>query len=99
MFLKDFYWCGLRLLMPELDPETHISQFGYRQTARIEECANPGYPCPLVAECYDTKCLQKYAYHRFLIYDPHDYYFPFSVDSFKLPSACACYNGPYKFEH
>ena len=90
--------------MPKLDPETlakitnhHLACFG--QTARIEECANPGYPCPLVAECYDTKCLQKYAYHRFLIYDPHDYYFPFSVDSFKLPSACACFNGAYKDPH
>ena len=90
--------------MPELDPETlpkttnhNLACFG--QTARIEECANPGYPCPLVAECYDTKCLQKYAYHRFLIYDPHDYYFPFSVDSFKLPSACACFNGAYKDPH
>ncbi len=69
------------------------------QTARVEECVNPGYPCPLVAECYATKCLQKYVYHRFLIYDPHDYYFPFSIESFKLPSSCACYNGPFEDYH
>jgi hypothetical protein len=66
------------------------------QTARIEECLNPGYPCPLVPECYNTKCLQKYVYHRFLIYDSHDYYFPFSIESFKLPSSCACYNGAFE---
>jgi hypothetical protein len=65
------------------------------QTARIEECTTPGSACPLVPECYETKCLQKSIYHRFLIYDPYDQYLPFAIDSFKLPSACACYNGPY----
>jgi len=65
------------------------------QTARIEECTTPGSACPLVPECYETKCLQKSIYHRFLVYDPYDAYLPFAIDSFKLPSACACYNGPY----
>ena len=65
------------------------------QTSRVEECAHAGSPCPLVPECYDTKCLQKYTYHRFLVYDPYDYYFPFAIESFRLPSACACYNGAY----
>lgn len=65
------------------------------QTARIEECTTPGSACPLVPECYETKCLQKSIYHRFLVYDPYDQYLPFAIDSFKLPSACACYNGPY----
>merc|ERR550532_1171833 len=63
------------------------------QTARIEECLHAGQPCPLVPECYETKCLQKFIYHRFLVYDPYDYYFPFAIESFKLPSACACFNG------
>ena len=65
------------------------------QTARIEECTTPGSACPLVPECYETKCLQKSIYHRFLVYDPYDQYLPFAIESFKLPSACACYNGAY----
>ena len=62
------------------------------QTVRFEECTTPGYQCPLVPSCYDTKCFQKHAYHRLLIYDPYDYYVPFSIETFKLPSACSCYN-------
>jgi len=65
------------------------------QTARIEECTTAGESCPLVPECYETKCLQKNIYHRFLVYDPYDHYLPFAIESFKLPSACACYNGAY----
>jgi len=65
------------------------------QTARIEECTTAGDACPLVPACYETKCLQKSIYHRFLVYDPYDKYFPFAIETFKLPSACACYNGAY----
>jgi len=36
------------------------------QTARIEACTNPGAECPLVPECYESKCLQKSIYHRYL---------------------------------
>ena len=65
------------------------------QTARIEECTTGGQSCPLVPDCYETKCLQKSNYHRFLVYDRYDRYLPFSIESFKLPSSCACYNGAY----
>ena len=65
------------------------------QTARVEACAHAGQPCPLVPECYHTKCVQKFIYHRFLVYDPYDYYFPFAIESFLMPSSCACYNGAY----
>ena len=68
------------------------------QTARIEACRTAGHPCPLVPECYATKCLQKFIYHRFLVYNPYDYYFPFAIESFKLPSSCACVNGAYKYQ-
>merc|ERR1712002_308412 len=65
------------------------------QTARIEECTTGGEACPLVPACYETKCHQKNIYHRFLVYDAYDQYFPFAIETFKLPSACACYNGAY----
>merc|ERR1712083_422627 len=65
------------------------------QTARIEECTTAGESCHLVPACYETKCLQKSIYHRFLVYDAYDQYFPFAIETFKLPSACACYNGAY----
>jgi len=65
------------------------------QTARIEECTTAGSACPLVPECYETKCVQKSIYHRFLVYDAYDKYFPFAIETFKLPSSCACYNGAY----
>lgn len=69
------------------------------QTARVEECETPGTACPLVPACYQTKCLQKSVYHRFLVYDPYDTYFPFAIENFKLPSACACHTGAFVEEH
>ncbi|XP_045118559.1 LOW QUALITY PROTEIN: extensin-like [Portunus trituberculatus] len=63
------------------------------QTARVEDCLTAGDPCPKVPHCYDSKCLQKSIYHRFLVYDPYDQYFPFAVETFKLPSSCACLLG------
>eukprot|EP00095_Tigriopus_kingsejongensis_P007441 snap_masked-scaffold403_size186359-processed-gene-0.10 protein:Tk07441 transcript:snap_masked-scaffold403_size186359-processed-gene-0.10-mRNA-1 annotation:"Spz3" len=68
------------------------------QTARLEECTTPGQSCPLIPECYETQCLQKFIYHRFLVYNPYDYYFPFAIESFKLPSSCACANGGYTYQ-
>jgi hypothetical protein len=69
------------------------------QTARVEECTTAGEACPLVPACYQTKCVQKSIYHRFLVYDPYDSYFPFAIETFKLPSSCACYNGAYAESH
>nr|XP_045615537.1 neurotrophin 1-like [Procambarus clarkii] len=66
------------------------------QTTRIEECLSPGKTCPKVPECYMSKCLQKSIYHRFLVYDQYDNYFPFAIETFKLPSSCACRLGAYK---
>ena len=61
------------------------------QSARLELCLTPGETCPLTPAPYKTECVQKASYHRFLVYDPYDEYLPFSIDSFKLPTACACY--------
>ena len=33
----------------------------------------------ILAECYASKCVQKYNYHRLLVYNPKDYYYPFKV--------------------
>ncbi|XP_057378156.1 protein spaetzle-like [Daphnia carinata] len=70
----------------------------YDQHARIEECEDDaaGKACPLVPTCYESKCLQKSIYHRFLVYDPTDYYFPFAIETFKLPASCACFVGAFK---
>ena len=37
-------------------------------------------------------------YHRFLVYNPKDYYYPFKVETFKLPSSCDCLNGRYHYK-
>ena len=40
------------------------------QTARVEECETAGSACPLVPDCYPTKCVQKSIYHRYSIKHP-----------------------------
>ncbi len=52
----------------------------------------------LFAECYASKCVQKYTYHRLLVYNPQDYYYPFKVESFRLPSSCDCVTGPFYYD-
>ena len=37
--------------------------------------------------------------YRFLVYDPCDQYFPFAVETFKLPASCACSLGAYEITH
>jgi len=69
------------------------------QTTRIEECLTSGEVCPLVPDCYESKCLQKSIYHRFLVYDPYDQYFPFAIETFKLPASCACLLGAFTIDH
>ncbi|TRY78392.1 hypothetical protein TCAL_08984 [Tigriopus californicus] len=67
------------------------------QTVRIEKCKFEHYPCPLLPACYESKCVQKYTYHRFLVYNPKDYYYPFRVETFKLPSSCDCIASEYNY--
>ena len=45
----------------------------------------------LFSGCVWTKCVQKHTYHRLLVYNPSDYYLPFKIESFKIPSSCDCY--------
>lgn len=68
----------------------------FTQTARIEECdIAVGTPCPLVPSCYESRCVQKNMFHRFLVFDPYDYYFPFAIESFNLPASCSCLVGAF----
>ncbi|XP_045118595.1 neurotrophin 1-like [Portunus trituberculatus] len=60
------------------------------QTTRVEVCLTPGSACPKVPDCIGSSCLEKSVYHRFLVYDPTDHHFPFAIESFKLPTTCAC---------
>ena len=56
----------------------HVESYGikYTQTARIEECnVVVGTTCPLVPSCYESKCVQKNIFHRFLVYDLDAYTF------------------------
>ena len=43
--------------------------------------------------------MQKYAYHRLLVYSPKDYYYPFRVETFKLPSSCDCVTASFAHEN
>lgn len=66
------------------------------QTTRLEECLAYNEPCSLIPPCYVSNCLQKSVYHRFLVYNPYDLYFPFAVESFQLPASCACTIGEFQ---
>lgn len=63
----------------------------YTQSARFETCETPNAACRLLAPCYESKCTQKYVYHRMVSYDPCDPYRGLFIDVFKFPSACSCH--------
>ncbi|XP_076059629.1 neurotrophin 1-like [Oratosquilla oratoria] len=79
--------CGWKIIVNNIK----VNYQDFTQTTRVEECTTSGEACPIVPHCYETKCLQKSAYHRFLVYNPYDKYFPFEIHTFKLPSSCACF--------
>nr|CAH0105821.1 unnamed protein product [Daphnia galeata] len=57
----------------------------YTQTARVEECdVVIGTVCPLVTSCYASKCVQKNIFHRFLVFNPNNYKFPFTIVAWLL---------------
>lgn len=64
------------------------------QSVRVEQCHREGdQKCPLTAEdaTAQSKCIQKETYQRLLVYDPYDYHLPFKMDTFKIPTSCACF--------
>jgi len=65
--------------------------YNYTQTTRLETCEYPDSACRLLAPCYQSKCTQKYVFHRMLALNPCDLYRGFFIDTFKLPSACSCH--------
>merc|ERR1711910_249938 len=76
-----------------IGPEGYLcpSDVDYAQTTRLETCLFPDSACRLLAPCYQSKCTQKYVYHRMLSVDPCDPYRGFFIDTYKLPSACSCH--------
>lgn len=63
----------------------------FNQYAQLVECNDSnGKSCPLLSSCYNSKCVQKSVFHRFLVYDPADTYFPFAIENIKLPASCSC---------
>ena len=47
---------------------------------------------------YPSLCIQKYNVHRMMVFDPFQYYLPFAVETFILPSSCNCVAGDWSPE-
>jgi len=82
------YW---RIILQHIPKEYGYGQYNYTQTTRLETCQTPDSACRLLAPCYQSKCTQKYVYHRMVSVDPCDPYRGFFIDTYKLPSACSCH--------
>ncbi|XP_037776586.1 uncharacterized protein LOC119573429 [Penaeus monodon] len=64
-----------------LDKETYLcpSETAYILPLRAQNSILPSS----VPDCYKTKCLRKFIYHRFLVYDLYDQYFLFAAGVLK----------------
>jgi len=82
------YW---RIILQHVPEGYGYGHYNYTQTTRLETCLTPDSACRLLAPCYQSKCTQKYVYHRMLSVDPCDPYRGFFIDTYKLPSACSCH--------
>merc|ERR1711899_126529 len=82
------YW---RIILQHIPKEYGYGHYNYTQTTRLETCQTPDSACRLLAPCYQSKCTQKYVYHRMLSLDPCDPYRGFFIDTYNLPSACSCH--------
>jgi len=82
------YW---RIILQHIPEGYGYGHYNYTQTTRLETCQYPDSACRLLAPCYQSKCTQKYVYHRMLSVDPCDPYRGFFIDTYKLPSACSCH--------
>jgi hypothetical protein len=80
-----------RIVLQHIPREYGYGQYNYTQTTRLETCRTPDSACRLLAPCYQSKCTQKYVYHRMVSLDPCDLYRGFFIDTYKLPSACSCH--------
>lgn len=82
------YW---RIILQHIPEGYGYGHYNYTQTTRLETCLFPDSACRLLAPCYQSKCTQKFVYHRMLSVDPCDPYRGFFIDTYKLPSACSCH--------
>eukprot|EP00093_Oithona_nana_P004861 04861.XXX_159267_158449_1 [CDS] Oithona nana genome sequencing. len=61
----------------------------FQQTVRLETCLQTSCGA-LLPPCYGSICVQKYAYHRLLSYDPCSPEKGLFIDTYRLPIACSC---------
>ena len=74
------YW---RVVLQHVPHDHTYGHYNYTQTTRLEACLTPDSSCRLLAPCYNSKCTQKYIYHRMLSYDPCDPYRGYFIDTYK----------------
>merc|ERR1712209_275052 len=61
------YW---RVILQHIPDGYGYGHYNYTQTTRLETCLFPDSACRLLAPCYQSKCTQKFVYHRMLSLDP-----------------------------
>merc|ERR1712117_709992 len=57
------YW---KIILQHIPDGYGYGHYNYTQTTRLETCLFPDSACRLLAPCYQSKCTQKYVYHRML---------------------------------
>lgn len=65
----------------------------YTQTVRMEKCLQPNRACSLVQSAAaamgaTSRCAQVNAFHRLMVFEKGK---GFYIDTFRIPSSCACY--------
>nr|XP_018916155.1 PREDICTED: uncharacterized protein LOC109043417 isoform X1 [Bemisia tabaci] len=60
----------------------------YTQTLRLEMCQKPKEPCSLLAENYQSECVQTFNYHRLVTWDKSA---GLTMDIFRVPTCCSCH--------
>merc|ERR1712026_417503 len=77
------YW---RIILQHIPEGYGYGHYNYTWATRLETCLYPDSACRLLAPCYQSKCTQKYVYHRMLSVDPCDPYRGFFIDTTSFPA-------------
>ena len=70
-----------------------VNAGSYTQTVRMEKCLQPNKACSLVQSAAvamgaTSRCAQVNAFHRLMVFEKGR---GFYIDTFRIPSSCACY--------